>query len=153
MRVQKIALGLTVVDVETFAADVEKSYTHDLVQIYGFEIKDKDADKLYLYHTLNHLINCFKNSDNRKNIVFYINSNTSIGFRFLKVLEKIRKTFPVIVYTNTLDFNCLEQTSGCCDELTLLIKECRFNFDFSKFSARKVKAFLDKYQIKLTFPI
>jgi hypothetical protein len=141
------------VDVESFAADVEKSYTHDLVQIYGFEVKDKDADKLYLYHTLNHIINCFKNSDNRKNVILYINSNTPIGFRFLKVLEKIRKTFPVVVYTNTLDFNCLEQTSGCYNELTLLIKEFRFNFDFNKFSPRKMKAFLDKYQIKLTFPI
>ena len=153
MRVQKIALGLTVVDDESFAADVEKSYIHDLVQIYGFEVKDKDADKLYLYHTLNHLINCFKNSENRKNVIFYINSNIHLGFRFLKALDKIRKIFPVIVYTNTLDFNCLEQTSGCCEELTLLIKEYRFNFDFSKFSARKVKNFLNKYQIKLTLPI
>ena len=152
MRIQKIALGLSVVDAESFLADIEKCYYHDLTQIYGYEIKDKDADKLYLYHTLNRLINCFKDSDNRKNVIFYIDSNINLGFRFPKAFAKICKVFPVIVYTNTLSFNCLEQTDGCCEELSLLIRECRFNFDFNKYSPRKMKAFLEKYEIKLTFP-
>ena len=152
MRIQKIALGLTVVDAESFAAEVEKSYYHDLTQIYGFEIKDKDSDKLYLYHTLNHLINCFKNSDNRKNVVFYIDSNANLGLRFSKALVKLCKVFPVIVYTNTLNFNCLEQSGGSCEELSLLIRDCRYNFNFNKFSPRKIKAFIVKHGIKLTFP-
>lgn len=152
MKLQKIALGLTVIDVESFAADVEKSYYHDLTQIYGFEIKDKDANKLYLYHTLNHLINCFKDSDNRKNVIFYINSNVNLGIRFPKVLVKLCKVFPVIVYTNTIEFNCLERIGGNNEELSLLIRDCRYNFDFNKFSPRKIKAYLEKHGIKLDFP-
>ena len=152
MKVQKIALGLTVIDTESFAADVEKSYYHDLTQIYGFEIKDKDGDKLYLYHTLNRLINCFKDSDNRKNVVFYVDSNVNLGLRFTKALAKLCKVFPVIVYTNTLKFNCLEQSGGSCEELSLLIRDCRYNFNFNRFSPRKIKAFIVKHGIKLTFP-
>ena len=152
MRIQKIALGLTVVDVESLASDIEKSYYHDLTQIYGSEITDKDANKLYLYHTLNRLINCLKDSDNRKNVVLYISSSVPLSVRFLKTLVKICKVFPVITYTNTLSFNCLEQSGGSCEELSLLIRECRYNFDFNKFSSRKIKTYLEKHGIKLTFP-
>ena len=102
MRIQKIALGLTVVDVESLARDIEKNYYHDLTQIYGSEITDKDANKLYLYHTLNRLINCLKDSDNRKNVVLYISSSVPLSVRFLKTLVKICKVFPVITYTHTL---------------------------------------------------
>jgi hypothetical protein len=152
MRIQKIALGLTVVDAESFAADIEKSYYQDLTQVYGLEIKDKDSDKLYLYHTLNRLINCFKDSDNRKNVIFYIDSNVNLGIRFPKALAKICKVFPVIVYTNTLEFNCLKQSGGSGEELSLLIRDCRYNFDFNRFSPRKMKTFFEKHGIKLTFP-
>jgi hypothetical protein len=140
------------VDVESLAVDIEKSYYHDLTQIYGFEIKDKDANKLYLYHTLNHLINCFKDSDNRKNVVYYINLNVNLGFRFSKTLVKLCKVFPIIVYTDTLNFICLEQSGGSYEELSLLIRNCRYNFDFNRFSPRKIKAFLEKHGIKLIFP-
>lgn len=152
MRIQKIALGLTVVDVESLASDIEKSYYHDLTQIYGFETADRDANKLLLYHTLNYLINYFKGCDNRKNVVLYINSKANISARFLKTLEKVCKVFPVISYTNTLSFNYLEQDNGNSEELSLLIRECRYNFDFNRFSPRKGKAFLEKYGIKLAFP-
>jgi hypothetical protein len=152
MRVHKTTLGIAVVDVESLVNDIEKSYYHDLTQIYGFEIKDKDTNKLYLYHTLNHLINYFKDSDNRKNVVYYINSNVNLDNRFTKAITKICKVFPVIVYTNTLSFNCLEQDGGSCEELSLLIRECRYNFDFNKFSPRKMNTFLVKHGIKLTFP-
>ena len=152
MRIQKISLGLTVVDAESFAADIEKSYYQDLTQIYGLEIKDKDRDKLYLYHTLNRLINCFKDSDNRKNVIFYIDSNVNLGITFPRALAKICKVFPVIVYTNTLEFNCLKQNGGSGEELSLLIRNCRYNFDFNRFSPRKIKAFLEKHGIKLIFP-
>lgn len=152
MRIQKIALGLTVVDVESLAIDIEKNYYQDLTQIYGLEIKDKDSDKLYLYHTLNRLINCFKDSDNRKNVIFYIDLNVNLGIKFPKAFAKICKVFPVIVYTNILSFNCLEQDNGNSEELSLLIKECRFNFNFNKLSPRKGKLFLEKHGIKLTFP-
>ena len=152
MRIQKIALGLTVVDAESFAVDIEKSYYQDLTQIYGLEIKDRDRDKLYLYHTLNRLINYFKDSDNRKNVVFYIDSNVNLGTRFPKALAKICKVFPVITYTNALEFNCLKQSGGNSKELSLLIRNYRYNFDFNRFSPRKGKTFLEKHGIKLTFP-
>ena len=152
MRIQKIALGLTVVDVESLASDIEKVYYYDLTQIYGSEITDKDANKLYLYHTLNYILSYFKECDNRKNVIFYIDSNINLGIRFPKALAKICKVFPVIVYTNTLSFNCLEQSGGSWEELSLLIRECRYNFDFNRFSPRKGKAFLEKYGIKLAFP-
>jgi hypothetical protein len=157
MRTQNITLaGLTVVDVESLAHDVFKDYYKDLYQLYGSEIKDKDANKLLLFHTLNRLINYFKGVDNRKNTVFYINTEIigpRMEHRFLKVFKTICKVFPVVCYSSALDFNCLEQNSGCNEELATLIKEYRFNFDFNKFSPRKMKTFLDKYQIKLTFPI
>ena len=152
MRIQKIALGLTVVDVESLASDIEKGYYHDLTQIYGSEITDKDANKLYLYHTLNYILSYFKECDNRKNVIFYIDSNINLGIRFPKALAKICKVFPVITYTNILSFNCLEQSGGSCEELSLLIRECRYNFDFNKFSLRKIKNYLEKHGIKLTFP-
>ncbi len=152
MRIQKIALGLTVIDVESFASDIKKSYYYDLTQIYGFDTADRDANKLLLYHILNHLINYFKGCDNRKNVVLYINSKASISTRFLKTLEKICRVFPVISYTNTLSFNCLKQDNGNSEELSLLIRECRYNFDFNKFSPRKGKLFLEKHGLKLTFP-
>ena len=152
MRIQKIALGLTVVDVESLASDIEKGYYHDLTQIYGSEITDKDANKLYLYHTLNYILSYFKECDNRKNVIFYIDSNINLGIRFPKALAKICKVFPVITYTNILSFNCLEQSGGSCEELSLLIRECRYNFDFNKFSPRKIKIYLEKHGIKLIFP-
>ena len=152
MRIQKIALGLTVVDVESLASDIEKSYYHDLTQIYGSEITDKDANKLYLYHTLNRLINCLKDSDNRKNVVLYISSSVPLSVRFLKTLVKICKVFPVITYTNALEFNCLKQSGGNSEELSLLIRNYRYNFDFNRFSPRKGKTFIEKHGIKLTFP-
>ena len=152
MRIQKIALGLTVVDVESLASDIEKSYYHDLTQIYGFETADRDANKLLLYHTLNYLINYFKGCDNRKNVVLYINSKANISARFLKTLAKICKVFPVITYTNALEFNCLKQSGGNSEELSLLIRNYRYNFDFNRFSPRKGKTFIEKHGIKLTFP-
>ena len=152
MRIQKIALGLTVVDAESLASDIEKNYYYDLTQIYGTEITDKDANKLYLYHTLNYILSYFKECNNRKNVIFYIDSNINLGIRFPKALAKICKVFPVITYTNILSFNCLEQSGGSCEELSLLIRECRYNFDFNKFSPRKIKTYLEKHGIKLTFP-
>ena len=152
MRIQKIALGLTVVDAESLASDIEKNYYYDLTQIYGSEITDKDANKLYLYHTLNYILSYFKECDNRKNVVLYISSSVPPSVRFLKTLDKICKVFPVIIYTNTLSFNCLEQSGGNCEELSLLIRDCRYNFDFNKFSPRKIKTYLEKHGIKLTFP-
>ena len=152
MRIQKIALGLTVVDAESLASDIEKNYYYDLTQIYGSEITDKDANKLYLYHTLNYILSYFKECNNRKNVIFYIDSNINLGIRFPKALAKICKVFPVITYTNILSFNCLEQSGGSCEELSLLIRECRYNFDFNKFSPRKIKTYLEKHGIKLTFP-
>ena len=152
MRIQKIAYGLTVVDVETFANEVFRGYYHDLTHTYGFEIADKDSDKLLLYHTLSNLISLLKEQDNRKNVIFYINASVHIEARFLKAFVKICKVFPVLHYTNTLDYNCLDQNSGCCEELSTLIKECRYSFDFNKYPQRKMNAFLEKYKIKLAFP-
>ena len=151
MRTQKIAF-LTVVDVESFVVAVEKNYYKDLTQIYGFEMSNKDADNLLLYHTINTAFNFLKESENRKNVIFYINTNVGISPRYIKALEKVCKVFPILNYTNSLDFNCLELDSGCCEELSTLIKEYRYNFDFNRFSQRKMKAFLDKYKISLTFP-
>ena len=152
MRIQKIALGLTVVDVESLASDIEKNYYYDLTQIYGSEITDKDANKLYLYHTLNYILSYFKECNNRKNVIFYIDSNINLGIRFPKALAKICKVFPVITYTNALEFNCLKQSGGNSEELSLLIRNYRYNFDFNRFSPRKGKTFIEKHGIKLTFP-
>lgn len=139
-------------DVESFVTAVEKSYYKDLTQVYGFEVTDKDANNLLLYHTISTAFNYLKECENRKNVIFYINTNANINRRYLKALEKVCKVFPILNYTNSLDFNCLELNSGCCEELSTLIKEYRYNFDFNKFSQRKMKAFLDKYKISLTFP-
>ena len=152
MRIQKIALGLTVVDAESLASDIEKNYYYDLTQIYGTEITDKDANKLYLYHTLNYILSYFKECNNRKNVIFYIDSNINLGIRFPKALAKICKVFPVITYTNALEFNCLKQSGGNSEELSLLIRNYRYNFDFNRFSPRKGKTFIEKHGIKLTFP-
>ena len=152
MRIQKIALGLTVVDAESLASDIEKNYYYDLTQIYGSEITDKDANKLYLYHTLNYILSYFKECNNRKNVIFYIDSNINLGIRFPKALAKICKVFPVITYTNALEFNCLKQSGGNSEELSLLIRNYRYNFDFNRFSPRKGKTFIEKHGIKLTFP-
>ena len=152
MRIQKIALGLTVVDAESLASDIEKNYYYDLTQIYGTEITDKDANKLYLYHTLNYILSYFKECNNRKNVIFYIDSNINLGIRFPKALAKICKVFPVITYTNALEFNCLKQSGGNSEELSLLIRNYRYNFDFNRFSPRKGKTFIEKHGIKLTIP-
>ena len=145
-------LNLVVVDVETFAEDVFKSYYYELTHTYGYEVSDKDARGLLLYYTLKHIINILETNEDRKNVIFYTNTHKHIELRFIKTFEKICKVFPVLNYTNTLDFNCLQRRDGCYEELSTCIKEYRFNFDFNKFSQRKMKAFLEKYKLKISFP-
>ena len=151
MRLQKIALNLMVVDVETFAELVYKEYYHERVS-YGLTLTDRDSDKLMLYYTAKNSFKVLQESDNRKNIIFYTNSNSHIENRFKKTFAKLCKVFPILHYTNTLDFSCLQDNKAAGFELSTLIKDYRFSFDFNKFTDRKMKTFLDKHKFNLSFP-
>jgi hypothetical protein len=152
MRLQKIALNLTVVDVESFAELVYKEYYHERVS-YGLSLSDRDADKLLLYYIAKNVFKTLQELDNRKNVIFYTNSNTHIEISFKRVFAKLCKVFPILHYTNTLDFSCLQDNKAAGFELSTLIKDYRFSFDFNKFTNRKMKTFLDKHKFNLSFPI
>ena len=70
MRLQKIALNLTVVDVESFAELVYKDFYHERVS-YGLSLSDRDSDKLLLYYTAKNVFKVLQESDNRKNNILH----------------------------------------------------------------------------------
>jgi len=149
MKTQKIALNLIVVDFETTARDVLNWYYTDLNNVYGLDessITTRDKSKMLLYFTLETVTKIQKDLNNYKNTIFYINKNANIDQDVINKLLYIAKSIPIPIYQDTVDFNVLSDKTGETIELTNNIKQYRFNFDFSKYSQRKIKLFFEKHK-------
>ena len=151
MRTQKVALNLTVVDFSTFVEEVEGHYYRFYIENHE-SLTSRDCDNLILYYTYKCIVDLLNSLEYKKDIIFYINTVSTPQNRVYKSFKKLQKVFPLITLENSLDFNNLETKTGESIELTVLIKNKRFTFDYSTYSRRKMQKFLEKYRIKLPFP-
>lgn len=146
MRFHKTALNLIVIDFASVEENINKDYYQQLITWGTPEetLKDRERLRLKLYYYLKHLNSTVKEHNNTKNIVFYVSKKDCLSY-----LQIISKSFPFIIYYNSLDFSWIEKNSGETREILESVKTARFNFDYSEYSPKKRTDFLKKYKIQL----
>jgi len=152
MKHYKTSLGLIVVDFESLAETITQNCLSELITVYGVyeqeSIPKKDMNRLLMFFTLKHVLNTQKLFNDKKNVIFYVNSSCKDYITVKNKLKLIAKALKVPVYTNTLNFNCINSKSGESIELLNSIKEFRYNFEPTPFSPRILESFLKKHNIK-----
>jgi hypothetical protein len=145
MRFYKTALNLLIIDFTWIEEIVSKDYYQQLNDwgILEESLKDKEKNRLRLYHYTKHMFNVLKDNDNNKNTVFYVikdNPNTYLNI--------ITKYLPFIVHYGSIDFKWIDSNNGESREIIESVKTTRFNFDYSKYSKQKANTFYEKYKIQ-----
>lgn len=149
MRKQVITPNLTVIDTCSIVPVIERQYYQFIVD--DSTLKDKECKKLYLYFTYKTIVEILSSFNNRKDVILYVNLKNGNSL-FRHALNTLIKTFPIIVHEGEADFECLNKGTGESIELESLVRNKRFMFDYSRYSKRKMDAFLKYRGIKLQFP-
>ena len=149
MRKQVISPNLTVIDTSSIVPVIERQYYQFIID--DSTLKDKERKKLYLYFTYKTIVETLSSFNNRKDVIFYVNFKNG-ELLFQQALNTLSKTFPIIVHEGEANFECLNKDTGESIELKSLVRNKRFMFDYSRFSKRKMDAFLKYRGIKLQFP-
>ena len=150
MKHHQTALNLIVIDFESLADDIQTSFLNKIRIDYGtFEedIPERDRKRILQYFILKHTLKAHNSFANSKNVIFYINQRLSTYESIKKCFLTISKPFNLMVYTNSIDFDCINSKSGDSIELLTGLKNFRFNFDHGQFSYRKVTLFLEKNKL------
>lgn len=149
MRKQVISPNLTVIDTSSIVPVIERQYYQFIID--DSTLKDKERKKIYLYFTYKTIVEILSSFNTRKDVIFYVNIKSGNSL-FQQALSTLSKTFPIIVHEGESDFESLNKGTGESIELESLVRNKRFMFDYSKFSKRKMGAFLQYRGIKLQFP-
>jgi hypothetical protein len=145
MRFYRTALNLLIIDFSWIEENASKDYYQQLNDwgILEETLKDKEKDRLRLYHYTKYMFNVLKENGNNRNIVFYVNNAKENPY-----LSIITKHFPFIVHYGNIDFVWIDSDKGESKEIIEGVKTTRFNFDYSKYTRQKAAAFHDKYKIQ-----
>jgi hypothetical protein len=151
MRYHQTDLNLIVVDFESLAEDIQNSYlTKIRVEFNAFaeDIPKKDANRLLVYYILQHILDIQVNlKEHKKNIIFYVNEKSDTYKDIKSSFKSVANALNLIVYTDSLDYNCIYSKSGESTELINSITDFRFNFDHNKYSHRKLVTYLKKRKL------
>ena len=151
MRYHQTNLNLIIIDFESVANNIQNSYLTKLrneFQVFSEDLPKKDANRLLVYYILEHVLEIqLKFKAHKKNLIYYINEKLetykNIKLNFVQTANALN----LIVYTDTLDFNCIYSKSGEHTELINSVTNYRFNFDHNKFSHRKLITYLKKRKL------
>lgn len=149
IRTQKIQLNIHVVDYESVAEEIQQRYEHQIKKVFNLmeDVSHNDRQRLFLYLTLQTVLEIQKQFG-KKNTVFYVNSKANIYGPIRWSLEIISKNLPVMVFTDTHDFECFTRPCGEGTEMTEIISFMRFDYKFHNYTKRKVDSFFSRYHIK-----
>jgi hypothetical protein len=151
MRYYQTDLQLIVVDFESIAKEIEVNYLNKLrgeFQVFSEDLPKRDAERLLIYYILQSVFQIeLKFKVYKKNLIYYINKKSENYNSIRTSFIHIAKALNLIVYTDTLDYNCINSKSGEHVELINNITNFRFNFDHSKFSSKKITNYLKKHKL------
>lgn len=148
----KIVHNLAVIDFSAVAETIFQEYSKEVNLNYGVvedDLKLKDRNKIKLYYTLKTVVSIQNTSEDRRNMIFYVNLMEPKYIDIYNAIAKLAKIFPIPIYLGTLPFDQLENDPGEWCEFTIGIKEYRFSADFNNFSRRKIKDFLAEQEFQL----
>jgi len=142
---------LIVVDFESVAEDIQNSYLTKLrseFQVFADDLPKKDASRLLVYYILQQVLEIQVNfKEHKKNIIFYINEKLDTYKDIKSNFKSVANALNLIVYTNTIYYDCIYSKSGESTELINSVTNYRFNFDHNKYSHRKLVTYLKKRKI------
>ena len=150
MNVIKIHPNLFIVDFDSLVIDIDRLYYQFIID--DSSLKEKDKKALRIYCLYKKLIDVLITVNAYTNTIFYTNSNKTPHQWDYKLFNILKKTFPFIHLDNEFNFEILKNNTGESCELTNLLRNTHSTFNFSRFSRRKMQAFLNCRKIKIPFP-
>lgn len=144
MHFYKTSFDLIIIDFNYINANVKKEYYAQLKSWNLTEdgLKNKEKNNLHILLYVKHILASIKEHNCSKNIVFYVTDEESKVY-----LNIITKYYPFIVHYGKLNYEWITNNKGESREIIESVKATRFNFDYSKFTPRKLKTFQNKYNI------
>lgn len=150
MRSLKLPLNITLVNFDSLAEEVEKTFNTEIKKMFSVFVvlSHKDRERLYLYYTLRHVLRLHKKHGN-KNVVFYVNFVEGKTDKcILDKITNISSAFPVMIHHGPYSFDLLEQNKGELIEVTKDVTSKRLGFHFESFTKRKIENFCKLNKIK-----
>ena len=150
MKSVKTPLNVTLIDFDSFAVEVEKTFESEIKKMFGIFIalSHKDRARLYLYYTLKHILRLHKKYGN-KNVVMYIHETENTNKMVLTKVLDIANSFPVMLHYGPYNFSLIELGKGEAAETIKHVTDVRLNFQFENFTNRKIENFYKSNGIKV----
>ena len=148
MKIHELKYNLYLVNFSDVEREILISIKSELDKFGVLSYEDiprSDYLKLINYFTLSVICKTYANLPHKKNTIFYIIEKET-NLDILKFVKEIKKYFPFLLYITELQYT--SNDPAVHTEITLRLKEFRYEIDYSKYSFNKIKKFCKVNQLE-----
>lgn len=150
MKLLKLQNGLSVIDFKIVEDEILHTLTKEFrkLGIIAYDdIPRKDYSLLLKYYTLYTICKTQSKVENKRNTIFFIEPD-KVHKDIFGFIKDIQKVLPIPMFFSETPYNTLiSDNTAEYKETSSLIKDYRYNMDYSKYSFNKIKLFCKKHKL------